>query len=1666
MLLSKISIPGLFLSKITEKLFLDKSSFEEQKLLKEINTKNECTILNPSIDKSKLNENLTHSSIKISNILISKLHLYFNNNNLDSSIKIDNITVDLIKNNNITQNKNNNNEKEKDNISNFSMLSGYLHNLSISVQNIKIRFIEEKTNNILYCLFINEINYQNNKDENKNNEKEKLNYLFCNNKTIYIGRLVIKEGYTEDDEIFFKNDEEYNKVNFYTNPKILMVIYNKIQITINHDYQNKKLIINNINSDNLFIECIMNITQIKNLIKFNQLYLNNIFKEKLQRENKEDINNNLIKENDFDLFGFKIKKLEINVIFNYCYFIFLNNEQNINKFWIFYKNYFDKYYTMNIEQKKSSEKINQNNLLSLMQKHFCYFEKEYYLIYFNQMKFSIKNDNKNNFVIESPSFISRLIQPNKISEKINVIIIDNKSNNNTYIDNEQSFNNLFLPYYKKVIQFGYYTHNIFSISNFEIRNNEIDFNEIDFEINSFTLFNIFNCYKIIYGEIKEKESEVNNEKDYEYNYIIKGKRANFDLLINKKWIDYIKDKKPNNNCFDSHFYSEKVIISLENIQFNINSNYQKILYNLHYNKIYGLYIMKNIVYPLIYIINNKHNDTNSDKQILNNIIVSKLNNNNINVESNYKYIINFDKINTFVNPILISFYIIQYLKLFLYTFDIFKENKNKSKNKKYLYDIEENLNIDFMSSQNEIERNFFLKILLKLLKNIEINIEELNFIFFCHLSLNNAKFDIKSLYYKNENIFKLILSPIIILKLKEFSFKYNKIKMNNLLLIFKTKIENFIKEDIIYKEIIGNIDINSENCEFIIYKSKTNINILEGEIKIDEKKRNIKLELNIEDIVFCPISNNYNEIVMNIEKNLSKYIKMNSYLFGCFPFMSEKMDLINYEKKLKNNHIYNIDPNNDIKYKIKLKCNKLFLDLYSTNKNKIFYDRNIFENIIEKNKMRLIIEFGEITMEYTHNQKINLSVQKVNSAFLKDLRISHTSCCLLIDDFSIINYSIVNNSNENSTNSLYYLKMSEENKININTQKININKETKLGSIIANSGFVPIIECEKGITVNINLFKNNNNYNIIGINTNNEIIFNDINLKFCKDSLKDIIYFFKKLPYDIKILLNLKSSFEDDFEKIIIEKDTLSINNLKGQFKNRDIDNGSSIDFHSVKTEQKGHKNNDMYHRLFKSINDNNIDNESINSNNKINKKEKNIKNHNNNIYQEKNKNKNKKKNYKINLSLNDINIYLYEGEDFNFQGSHTLVVFSHSAFTAENRSNQDNVIKTNDRNINNNILISLKKLNYKYSQKYNEIDINLSLKSLIIEDNIEISLYKKLLSHFDFQNDKNIFFNSKIKIIKEINENGDNIINASLDITPIAIYLDKITLDFLINYYNVLKYIIKNEDEEENEEDEICSNNSNKKLNNRIIKNNEDIMNINNSEDNNSNINNELQGEEISTIHQFQNDNLKSVLNPDKLFVKSLIINPFFISFNYNPRKENDSEEEEIETNIKNKDSKLSYIQFIDYLKNISLNEFILNFKKYDNHKENKRINIKNIFKELFDYYYNDIIDYQSFNNYVKALPVVNKFCSIFDGFLNIWDKTVNHEKNNKTLQEGLVQGTQELVVNTACSILSLGETITTFLGKKLNINESANNKNEIIKNVKKKINENLFEKEEYYYK
>ena len=338
-------LPGYFLSQIKNKLFINNSLIEDHKLIQDIKDKNECTLLNPLIDKFKFNEYLKYSPFIINNIIISKLYLCFNNN-LDSSIEISDITIDLIENKNINENININNKNEKNNEEVYhKMITNYLNNLEIKINNIRIRFIEKDSDNILYSLFISEFNFKNKSDDNNNNNNnaktsnKNANYFNSKNKIIDIGRIVIKEGYNENDEIFFNTNELYNKVNFYTNPKILLVIYNKIKLYIQHDYYNQKLLINSDNND-IFMESIMNITQILNLLQFKKKYLNNFPKEKNHKDKKEKKENkdkkekkeNKDKKDDnciLNIFGFNIKKFEINININYTYFIFLNTEENI-----------------------------------------------------------------------------------------------------------------------------------------------------------------------------------------------------------------------------------------------------------------------------------------------------------------------------------------------------------------------------------------------------------------------------------------------------------------------------------------------------------------------------------------------------------------------------------------------------------------------------------------------------------------------------------------------------------------------------------------------------------------------------------------------------------------------------------------------------------------------------------------------------------------------------------------------------------------------------------------------------------------------------------------------------------------------------------------------------------------------------------------------------------------------------------------------------------------------------------------------------------------------------------------------------------------------------------------------------------------------------------------
>ena len=271
---------------------------------------------------------------------------------------------------------------------------------------------------------------------------------------------------------------------------------------------------------------------------------------------------------------------------------------------------------------------------------------------------------------------------------------------------------------------------------------------------------------------------------------------------------------------------------------------------------------------------------------------------------------------------------------------------------------------------------------------------------------------------------------------------------------------------------------------------------------------------------------------------------------------------------------------------------------------------------------------------------------------------------------------------------------------------------------------------------------------------------------------------------------------------------------------------------------------------------------------------------------------------------------YLYNGEDFKFQGKYIL-----QSDEEENKNNENNNLEdivsipiTTQENINprdnsNNVVFNLSNINFVLSHSKNSdklFSIFLSLTSFIIEDNLTRSKYKKALSQYYFDRPGNLLLSTKINILKAPNGNGESDIDAVFDISPIAIYLDQVTLEFLLNFF----YSLDN-------------------LSSLSKKNNEN--NINNVNNVNLNENNhELTDNEISAMNYSIYDNnmfnLQMSFNPNSFYATKFILNPFFISFNYNSREfTGNSIPQDIQ-------------KILDYLNLVSLTDLKINFKYYDN--------------------------------------------------------------------------------------------------------------------------------------
>ena len=413
----------------------------------------------------------------------------------------------------------------------------------------------------------------------------------------------------------------------------------------------------------------------------------------------------------------------------------------------------------------------------------------------------------------------------------------------------------------------------------------------------------------------------------------------------------------------------------------------------------------------------------------------------------------------------------------------------------------------------------------------------------------------------------------------------------------------------------------------------------------------------------------------------------------------------------------------------------------------------------------------------------------------------------------------------------------------------------------------PILE---GQNLNIKIFLNNNE----------EIIKKNI-------SFNDIFYDKEKADYINLIISNIK----------IIKKEKLSISYDKLNLSYNDIENNNYSFFKILKDynkedpkSQRDIKNIEIDYQKELIIDLPFIINLYINGEiiknilnyskfisqlfgNKGIEKEVNIQNNDNiknNIFLEKYIKKN------LNIKLKDIFIYIIkEKKDYI------------EILNLPNSDLPKNAIE--ERNNNEYICINLSQIEAKLQNDNNDTKtLNINLKSLIIHDKIPKSIYKIMLSKYAFDKEEEIFMNCNFMIKKDTNFNKLEII-PSITIAPIAIYLDQISLLYLLNTL----YQIQDKKEKENKKD------NDKK--------------------------------EITSINDIEKN------NNDKYLFNNTNIEAFFVQLNYSTNKSVDTEQ-------------FSDIKALKYL--TSLTNLNIDFKEYKNENNKLPFNeaIKHIYEFYFE--------------------------------------------------------------------------------------------------------------------
>ena len=759
-----------FLSSVLNILHYNPSTYNIDELTEQMNSKEQCDLLNGSIDVSEINKKLPLKNYLIHNILIKKTNFVFKRTFANEKTKLffEDIIIDIYQksqedNKNIIKIENNNKEEESKGAGGFlnNVINVVVHNLEVGFKNIIIKIYDKKNKIVEYTLFINNINFKEAKDVPPIQAIEKSKYLFIHKKALYIGGILFKEKYDINDNIFFQE----NNQNFLKSKNCLCYIGNEIELDIFHDNVNSALTLSNINTSKIYFENFVNIEQIRNLYDF-FVKKNEVNEEGI---NNAEINIDTKKKEDLDIMGFKIKKINFDLKVDLLYFIlFENKNENIKeKKWI------------SFDEKIIKEKDITNKMIE----YFNTYNSKFYIFCINNLLFKL---NQKIFSVDDISL--NLISPEEIKEE---------NNNINNIKNEENI--LKSKNYLQIKNF-----------NFDSDKKELIYDNIYSEIN---LINVLKLFSNNSNNIKQQNNNINNinikeeEKIQENNVIstkeennikiikeeeknifkINGKNMNIKIFIDKKLEENI-DKMSLDDIFKKEENNNYINFIITNLYFNIEEN-NNIIYDnieLTYND-----ITPNKVYYIIKLID-KLKTSRIEKDL----------NNTTNIHLNYDLYI-------FINPKIIKS-ILDYWK------NISKLiNKNQEK-KEIIYNNDE-IYDDYNNAENKIINLNINSIKIIFTENCENNEKIIN------INNNEQNEDLP----KNEIIYEEN-NDYICFNLNKISLKYEQNKLNTKINFI---LKSFIIQDNLYnskyKILLSNYNFKKENeifmqCELnILFNSTT-----------------------------------------------------------------------------------------------------------------------------------------------------------------------------------------------------------------------------------------------------------------------------------------------------------------------------------------------------------------------------------------------------------------------------------------------------------------------------------------------------------------------------------------------------------------------------------------------------------------------------------------------------------------------------------------------------------------------------------------------------------------------------------------------------------------------------------------------------------------------------